>query len=99
MGIVLHNPRPAFRATALGPDQPRPGVLKRNWKPLYWLGAGLLLFVLQLLDGTAPPFAALVFLFAVLTYFTVKTLGGVDTFSGILVTYLASQHILISQVA
>ena len=99
MGIVLHDPRPAFRATALGPDQPRPGVLKRNWKPLYWLGAGLLLFVLQLLDGTAPPFAALVFLFAVLTYFTVKTLGGVDTFSGILVTYLAAQHILISQVA
>ena len=99
MNIVLHEPRAVLRSTVSDSKAPQSGVKGRNWKPLYWLGSALLLLCLQLMDGTAPLFAALVFLFAALTYFTVKTLGGVDTFSGILVTYLAAQHVLISQIA
>ena len=94
MGIVLHNPQAAMSL----PDQ-RTVASQRNWRPLYWLGAGLLLLVLQLMSGTGPAYAGLVFLFALFTYLTVKTLGGLDTLTGILVVYMAAQHVLISQVA
>ena len=94
MGIVLHNPQTAMRL----PDA-QTGALRRNWKPSYWLGAALLLLVLQILSGTTPLFAGLVFLFALFTYLTIKTLGGLDTLTGILIAYLAAQHVLISQIA
>ncbi len=94
MSIVLHNPQ-----TAIGTSDPRSGVTRRNWRPLYWLGVSLLLLVLQLLCGTSPLFAVLVFTFSLFTYLTIKSLGGLDTLTGMLIAYLAAQHVLISQVA
>lgn len=94
MSIVIHDPQTALRLT-----DPQTTISRRNWRPLYWLGAALLLLCLQLLNGTAPLFAGLVFTFAVFTYLTIKTLGGIDTLTGLLIAYLAAQHVLISQVA
>ena len=94
MGIVLHDPQ---RAMSLPPS--RAAASQRNWRPLYWLGAGFLLLVLQLMSGTSPLYAGLVFVFVLFTYLTIKTLGGPDTLTGILVANMAAQHVLVSQVA
>jgi hypothetical protein len=65
-----------------------------------YLGGGLLLlFVLQLLSGTDPLFAAFILLFGILTIMTVNALGGLKTLMGFSVCLLSLQHVLISQIA
>ena len=71
----------------------------QNWRPLYWLAAAVLLFAFQLLSGTMPLFALLVFVFSVLTYFAVKAAGGLRSLMGLCVFVLAVQNVLFSQVA
>ena len=71
----------------------------QNWRPLYWLAAAVLLFAFQLLSGTMPLFALLVFVFSVLTYFSVKAAGGLRSLMGICVSLFAVQNVLFSQVA
>ena len=99
MGIVLHDPRIAPRSTASGSTESQSGVRRRDWKPLYWLGAALLLLVLQLLNGTDPLFAGLVFLFAFLSYRAVQAVGGLATLMGACIAFMAGQNVLVSQVA
>ena len=70
-----------------------------NWRPVYWLAAAVLLFAFQLLSGTSPVFALLVFVFSVLTYFAVKAAGGLRSLMGICVFVLAVQNVLFAQVA
>jgi len=71
----------------------------QNWRPLYWLAAAVLLFAFQLLSGTMPLFALLVFAFSVLTYFAVKAAGGLRSLMGLCVSLFAVQNVLFSQVA
>lgn len=79
--------------------QARPATTQRSWMPLCWLGAALLLFVLQLMEGTDPLFAGLVFLFVFLSYRAVRAAGGLTTLMGACVAFMAGQNVLISQVA
>lgn len=76
-----------------------PAITRRNWKPLYWLGTALLLVVLELVNGTEPVFAGLVFLFAFLSYHAVRAAGGLTTLMGACIAFMAGQNVLVSQVA
>ena len=67
--------------------------------PLYWLGAALLLLVLQLLSGTGPVYALLVFALLFATYTGVRWAGGLNTLFGLMIFYLLLQHVLIAQIA
>lgn len=80
------------------PLQP-PTLAQRNWRPLFWLCSIIALLVLQLASGTEPRFALLVTLFLLLTYATIKELGGIGTFTGFCVFYLVLQNVLVSQIA
>jgi len=73
--------------------------VKRNYRPAYWLSAALLLLILQLATGTEPIYASLVFVFAVLTYMAIKSVGGLYTLMGCAIFYLSLQQVLISQAA
>lgn len=68
-------------------------------RPLYLLGAALMLLALQLLSGTGPVYALLVFTLLLVTYVAVCCAGGLETLFGIAICYLLLQHVLISQVA
>jgi len=68
-------------------------------RPMYLLGAALLLLVLQLLSGTGPVYALLVFALLVASYAAVSWAGGLETLFGIAIFYLLLQHVLISQIA
>ncbi len=70
-----------------------------NWRPLYWLAAAVLLFMLQLMSGTTQMFALLVFIFGVLSYFAVRFAGGLRSLMGLCVFILAVQNVLFAQVA
>ena len=78
---------------------PPPASMGRNWKPLYWLAAAFLLLVLELANGTEPVFAALVFVFAFLSYQAVRAAGGLTTLIGACIAFMAGQNVLVSQVA
>lgn len=84
-------------AMTIQPQQP--AIVQRNWRPFYWLCLIILMLVLQLACGTEPRFALLVTLFLLLTYLTVKELGGIGTFTGFCVFYLVLQNVLVSQIA
>lgn len=73
--------------------------ISRVSRPLYLLGAALLLLVLQLLSGTGAVYASLVFALLVATYTAVCWAGGLETLFGIAIFYLLLQHVLISQIA
>lgn len=73
--------------------------VKRNLRLAYWLSAALLLLTLQLATGTEPLYALMVFVFAILTYIAVKSVGGLYTVMGCAIFYLALQQVLISQAA
>ena len=90
--ITLSN-----RPVAVAP--PKNASARRNKRPLYWLGAALLLLVLQLLDGTEPLFAGLVFLFAFFSYQAVRAAGGLTTLMGACIAFMAGQNVIVSQVA
>ena len=77
----------------------RGGVNTRSWRSWGWLLAALLLLTLQLLSGTGPVYALLVFVFAVLTYQAIKAAGGLSTLVGLCIAAMAAQNVLISQVA
>lgn len=77
----------------------RTALLRRNWIPLYWVAAILVLLTLQLWSGTLPVFAFLMALFCLLTYLAIKEAGGIATMTGFCVFYLAFQNVLISQIA
>ncbi len=81
----------------LNPSVTRP--MARVGRPLYLLGAAMLLLVLQLLSGTGPIYALLVFTLLVVAYFAVRWAGGLETLFGIVIFYLLLQHVLISQIA
>lgn len=68
-------------------------------RPLYLLGAALLLLVLQLLSGTGAVYALLVFALLVVTYAAVSWAGGLESLFGIAIFYLLFQHVLIAQLA
>ena len=72
---------------------------RRNWRPLAWLGAALLLLALQILSGTGPLYAVLVFTLLFVSYFAVRWAGGLDSLFGLCIAYLLLQHVLICQIA
>lgn len=68
---------------------------------LYWLLTflySLTIFVLQLVSGVQPEFAAMVFSFTILTFWTVRVLGGWGNLFGLTVGFLALQHVIIGMV-
>lgn len=79
--------------------QAGPALLRRDWKPLYWITAMLTLLTLQLASGTMPAFALLMTLFCLLTYLAIKQAGGLATVTGLCIFCLAFQNVLISQIA
>lgn len=83
--------------TALNPTF-APSV-PRTGRPLYLLGAALLLLVLQVLSGTGAVFALLVFVLLVLSYCAVIWAGGLESLFGLAILYLLLQHVLVSQIA
>lgn len=85
---------------------PQPAALKpslvissHSFRPVLWLAAAIVLFALQILSGTLPLFALLVFAFSVLTYLAVIEAGGLRSLMGICVFVLALQNVLVSQAA
>ncbi len=86
---------PPLQATPLRP----PFLVQHDWRPLFWLCSIIALLALQLASGTEPRFALLVTLFLIVTYATIKELGGVGTFTGFCVFYLVLQNVLVSQIA
>jgi len=90
MSIVI-TPQPMLRPTR--------AVSPRNLRPVYWLAAALILFAFQILSGTMPIFALLVFVFAILSYLGVRAAGGLQSLMGICVFIMAMQNVLISQAA
>lgn len=89
MSIVI-TPQPLSYPSRILPQGSR--------RPLYWLAAAILLFAFQILSGTLPLFAVLVFIFAILTYFAVRAAGGLESLMGISVFILAMQNVLVAQV-
>ena len=89
--------RTAINRTALNPTSAFPA--SRTSRPLYLLGAALLLLVLQVLSGTSPAFALLVLVLLFLSYYAVIWAGGLESLFGLAILYLLLQHVLISQVA
>ena len=80
-------------------QRPFTASAQHNWRPLYWLAAAVVLFAFQLLSGTMPLFALLVFVFGVLSYFAVRFAGGLRSLMGLCVFILAVQNVLFAQVA
>ena len=68
-------------------------------RPLCLFVAALLLLVLQLLSGTGPVYALLVFALLAVSYAAVSWAGGLETLFGIAIAYLLLQNVLISQIA
>lgn len=71
---------------------------RRNWRPVAWLGAALLLMVLQIMSGTGPVFAALVCILMVVSYSAIRMVGGLDTLLGICIFFLLLEHVLVAQI-
>jgi hypothetical protein len=65
--------------------------------PKFLVASSLLLFTLQLLTGTTLLYAVLIFLFFLITGFTVNALGGLRTLSGFCVALLALKIVIFSQ--
>jgi hypothetical protein len=70
-----------------------------TWREYLWLEAALLLFILQIASGSGLLYSSLVFVFFILIALTVKTLGGIQTLTGICVAYFGAQNVIISQIA
>jgi hypothetical protein len=66
---------------------------------IVWISLAIGLLIFQLISGTDLGYSFLVFAFFILTGLTVLALGGLTTLPGAGVTYLACQHVLISQIA
>jgi len=73
-------------------------VVRRGKAPV-WFPCALLFFVLQLLSGTGPVYALLVFALLGVSYYTILWAGGLESLFGLAILYMLLQHVLVAQVA
>jgi hypothetical protein len=71
----------------------------RRWKLPFWFPCALLFLVLQLLSGTSPVYALLVFALLAVSYYAILWAGGLGSLFGIAILYLLLQHVLVAQIA
>jgi len=86
-----------MNALSIRPSPAHPIV--RRWKLPFWFPCALLFLVLQILSGTGPVYALLVFALLVVSYYAILWAGGLESLFGIAIFYLLLQHVLVAQIA